>query len=315
MRRLRQNDALRTLVRETTVTPKDLIAPLFTVSGKGIKNPITSLPGQFQFSADCIAEEANQLQRLGIPAVLLFGIPAHKDEKGSSALAADGVVQQATAAIKKNVNDLLVIADLCFCEYTSHGHCGVLKDNDVDNDATLRELQKQAVSLAKAGVDIIAPSGMMDGCVHAVRQALDENGFHSLSILSYSAKFASAYYGPFREAVDSSPSFGDRCSYQMDPANAREALREIELDIAEGADIVMVKPALPYLDIITRARERFDVPLAAYNVSGEYAMVKAAAEKGLIDGDRVMRETLLSIKRAGADMIISYFAKEFAQRV
>jgi len=270
------------------------------------------MPGQFHFSADTAAGEAQELLTHGINAVLLFGIPPVKDEKGESSCDEHGVVQEAIRAIKKVAPDIVVIADLCFCEYTSHGHCGVLVHGDVHNDLTLIETKKQAVSLAQAGADIIAPSGMMDGMVASIRQALDAKNMPHVAILSYSAKYASAYYGPFREAAQSAPSFGDRRTYQMNPANSDEAMREIEEDIKEGADIVMVKPALAYLDIIRRAKDRFAMPLAAYNVSGEYAMIKAAAEKKLIDGERVMMETLLSIKRAGADMIITYFAKEAA---
>jgi porphobilinogen synthase len=312
MRRLRQTETLRALVRETRLSPDDFIAPLFVVPGKGVRKHIPSLAGQHHLSPDTAAEEAFDCQKNGIRAALLFGLPPAKDDVGAVSYDDNGVVQQAIRNIKKDVGGLAVIADLCFCEYTSHGHCGVIKNNDVDNDATLEHTAKQAVSLARAGADIIAPSGMMDGMVRTIRAALDADGFSHVSILSYAAKFASAYYGPFRDAVDSTPTFGDRRTYQMDPANTREALREVALDIEEGADMVMVKPALAYLDIISKVRERYDVPLAAYNVSGEYAMIKTAAEKGLIDGERVMLETLLSIKRAGADMIITYFAKEAA---
>jgi porphobilinogen synthase len=312
LRRLRRTKELRAMVRETRITVDDFIAPLFVVPGRGVKKAIVSLPDQFHFSVDSVVEEAQELKALGINAVLLFGIPPKKDEKGEVSCAEDGVVQEAVRGIKKNVPGLIVVTDLCFCEYTTHGHCGVIVDGDVHNDLTLIETKKQAISLAQAGADVIAPSGMMDGAVACIREGLDARNFHNVAIMSYSAKFASSYYGPFREAVDSAPAFGDRRTYQMDPANAREAIREIEADIAEGADIVMVKPALPYLDIIQRAKERFPVPLAAYNVSGEYAMIKAAAEKKVIDGQRVMLETLQSIKRAGADMIITYFAKEAA---
>jgi porphobilinogen synthase len=288
---------------------------LFIVPGKGVKKPISSLSGQYHFSADTVVDEAGELEHLGIKAVLLFGLPPAKDDIGAVSCDEHGVVQEAIRAIKKRSTNLEVIADLCFCEYTSHGHCGVVVNGDVDNDLTLAQTATQAVSLAKAGADIIAPSGMMDGMVSIIRRSLDESGLSNVAIMSYAAKFASAYYGPFREAAQSAPAFGDRRTYQMDPANSNEALREIESDIAEGADIVMVKPALPYLDIIARAKERFLVPLAAYNVSGEYAMIKAAAAQGLIDEARVMMETLLAIKRAGADMIISYFSKEAARKL
>lgn len=309
-RRLRRSDSLRRMVRETTLAPSDFIAPLFIAPGSGVRKPISSLPGQYHLSADTAVEEAYQLHKLGVPAVLLFGLPPFKDEVGSSSHRDDGVVQAAIRGLKKDIPALSVIADLCFCEYTSHGHCGVVVDGDVDNDLTLVETAKQTLSLAHAGVDVIAPSGMMDGVVAAIRSTLDENAFQNVVIMGYSAKFASGYYGPFRDAVESAPSFGDRRTYQMDPANGDEALREVEADIAEGADIVMVKPALAYLDIIRRVKDRFAVPLAAYNVSGEYAMIKAAAAQNLIDHDRVMLETLCAIRRAGADMIISYFAKE-----
>ena len=311
-RRLRQNAAIRALVRETKLGVEDLIAPLFVVPGRGVKKPISSLVGQFHFSADTVVEEAHALRQLGINAVLLFGIPPEKDEIGACSYDDDGVVQQALRGIKREVPGLSLIADLCFCEYTSHGHCGVVVNEDVDNDLTLIETGKQALSLANAGADIIAPSGMMDGVVGTIRDSLDEANLKNTMIMSYSAKYASAYYGPFREAVDSTPSFGDRRTYQMDPANSHEAMREIDLDIQEGADIVMVKPALAYLDVIYRAKELFPVPLAAYNVSGEFAMIRAAAKAGLIDEQRIIHETLTSIKRAGADMIITYFAKEIA---
>lgn len=309
-RRLRQNQAIRALVRETTLHPDDFIAPLFIVPGKGVRKPISSLEGHCHLSAECAAEEAAGLAELGVRAVLLFGLPEHKDDRGAVSYDDHGVVQEAARAIKRAVPQMLVIADLCFCEYTTHGHCGVIVDGDVDNDLTLQETERQAVSLAKAGADVIAPSGMMDGMVTAIRRALDANGMQQKVIMAYSAKYASGYYGPFREAADSAPAFGDRRTYQMDPANGAEAMREIASDIAEGADIIMVKPALPYLDIIARAKERFGYPLAAYNVSGEFAMIKAAAARGLIDGPRVMLESLHSIKRAGADMIITYFARE-----
>jgi porphobilinogen synthase len=312
-RRLRKSEEIRALVRETHVLPSDFVAPLFIVPGNGIKTEIESLPGQFHLSKDQAVEEVLQLKNLGVPAVLLFGIPSSKDALGRVSCEEHGVVQEAAREIKKNVPGTLVITDLCFCEYTSHGHCGVIKDGDVDNDLTLIETARQALSLAQAGADIIAPSGMMDGMVSCIRGALDNQGFSQVSIMSYAAKYASAYYGPFRSAVDSTPAFGDRRTYQMDPANSDEALREISADIEEGADIVMVKPALPYLDIIRRARESFAVPIAAYNVSGEYAMIKAAGERGVIDEVKVMLETLCSIKRAGAKIIITYFAKEAAR--
>lgn len=313
MRRLRQSDSVRALVRETVLQRNDLIAPLFVVPGSGVKRAITSLPGQYHFSVDMLCEEVLSLKNAGIKAALLFGIPPVKDDRGVVSYDDQGIVQRAITAIKRDVPEITVIADLCFCEYTTHGHCGVIENNEVDNDLTLEETRKQATSLAKAGADCIAPSGMMDGMVGTIRNALDQAGFRQTLIMSYSAKYASAFYGPFREAVDSAPAFGDRRTYQMDPANSQEALREVELDIAEGADIVMVKPALSYLDIISRVKSKFQVPLAAYNVSGEYAMVKTAAEKGLIDGERIMLEMLTSIKRAGADLIITYFAKEVSR--
>ncbi len=287
--------------------------PIFLVPGSGIKKEITSLPGLFHLSVDKAVEEAKLIRDLGIPSVLLFAIPESKDPLGSSASRDNGVVQQAVRAIKEQVPHLSICTDLCFCEYTSHGHCGIIHNNDVDNDSTLKIIADQTLSHARAGADIIAPSGMMDGVVDAMRTALDGKGFSSTVIMSYAAKFSSAFYGPFREAVQSAPEFGDRRSYQMDPANGHEALREVEIDIQEGADIVMVKPALAYLDVIHAVKERFQIPTAAYNVSGEYAMVKAAAAKNWIDGQRVMLESLLSIKRAGADIIITYFAKEFAE--
>jgi porphobilinogen synthase len=314
-RRLRQNAAMRSLVRETSLSVNDFIAPLFVVTGSGVKEPIDSLDGQFRFSPDQLVEEVFGLKKLGIKSVLLFGLPDKKDDCGAVSYQEDGVVQQAIQAIKKDIKDVVVMADLCFCEYTTHGHCGVLVDGEVDNDLTLIETARQAVSLARAGADVIAPSGMMDGMVGTIRGALDEVGHKNTVILSYAAKYASAFYGPFRDAVKSSPSFGDRQSYQMDPANSDEALREVALDIEEGADIVMVKPALAYLDIIARVKDQFSIPLAAYSVSGEYAMIKAAAKQNLIDENRVVLETLCSIKRAGADMIISYFAKDVAKQL
>jgi porphobilinogen synthase len=303
------------MVRETALSVNDFIYPLFVRAGTGLKKPIASMTDCFHVSPDLIAEEAAEVADFGIPAVLLFGLPAHKDEKGSEAWAEDGVVQEAIRQIKKRTPDLLIVTDVCLCEYTSTGHCGVIKDGKVENDATLELLAKMALSHAQAGADIVAPSDMMDGRVRVIRQALECNGFDNVAILSYAAKFASAFYGPFRDAAESAPAFGDRKSYQMDPANAREALREIELDLAEGADMVMVKPALSYLDVIHRARDRFDCPLAAYNVSGEYMMLNAAADAGLIDRDACMMEVLTSIKRAGADIILTYFAKKAAQKL
>lgn len=313
LRRLRGNSIVRELVRETELKVSDFIAPLFVVPGKQIISQIKSLPGQFRWSVDTGVEHTKKLAAFGVKAVLLFGIPEEKDEIGSGSWKENGIVQTAIRAIKKEVPEVVVITDLCFCEYTSHGHCGIVTDGKLDNDKTLDSIVKQTLSHAHAGADMIAPSGMIDGSVRVMRQALDESSFKDLPIMSYSAKFASSFYGPFREAVQSAPSFGDRNSYQIDPANIQEALREVESDINEGADIVMVKPALPYLDVIHAVKEKFGVPLAAYNVSGEYAMIKAAAEKGWIDGQRAMEESLLSIKRAGADLIISYFAEEFAQ--
>ena len=313
LRRLRNSETMRDMMRETMVTPKDLIYPLFVIYGKDVKNPISSMPGQFQMSVDNIVKECKELKSLGVPAVILFGIPEHKDAEGTSSVDPNGPVQEAIKAIKDNVPGLMVITDVCMCEYTSHGHCGIIVNKDVDNDLTLTALAKEAVSHAQCGADMIAPSDMMDGRVHEIRKALDENGFGAIPIMSYAAKFASAYYGPFREAAESVPEFGDRRTYQMDPANSDEAMREVALDIEEGADIVMVKPALPYLDIIRRVRTEFDYPVAAYNVSGEFSMIKAAEERGWIDGERVMMETLLSIKRAGADLILTYFAKDAAK--
>jgi porphobilinogen synthase len=309
--------ALRELVRETELTPGDMILPLFVRHGQGVRREIASMPGQYQLSPDTLVEVAGQAWELGIRAVILFGIPARKDEVGSEALDTEGIIPQAIRTLKRALPDLLVITDECFCEYTSHGHCGVLSEQtgrlDVDNDRTLEMLGRQCVVHAQAGADIVAPSGMMDGMVAAIRQALDAAGFSHIPILSYAAKYASAFYGPFREAAESPPQFGDRSTYQMDPANSDEALREIALDLAEGADLVMVKPALAYLDIIRRAKERFAVPLAAYNVSGEYAMVKAAAARGWLDERRVVLEILTAIKRAGADLILTYHALDAAR--
>jgi porphobilinogen synthase len=310
LRRLRRTEALRELVRETRLAPQDFVYPLFVRHGTGVREEIPSMPGQYHLSLDRLAAEAEELRSLGIPAVLLFGLPAVKDEVGSEAYADDGIVQEAVRALKTAAPDLAVITDVCLCEYTSHGHCGLVADGRVDNDATLELLARTAVSHARAGADIVAPSAMMDGQVAAIRAALDEANFGDVAILSYAAKYASAFYGPFREAAESAPQFGDRRDYQMDPPNAREALREMAADIAEGADMVMVKPALAYLDVLAQARRRFDIPLAAYNVSGEYAMVKAAAAQGWLDGQAVALEMLTSIKRAGADVMITYFAKD-----
>jgi len=312
-RRLRRTPALRRMVRETTLSPDNFIYPLFVCPGKGVRREIASLPGQFHFSVDEVVREAEQVAKLGIPSVILFGLPEKKDEVGSEAWHPEGVVQRALKAIKKAVPELVLAVDACFCEYTTHGHCGVVAEGNIDNDATLDNLGRAALSYARAGADLVAPSGMMDGFVGFLRDSLDEDGFEKVGLLAYSAKFASGYYGPFRTAVDSTPAFGDRAGYQMDPANVREAMRELALDVEEGADIVMVKPALAYLDVIAEARSEFDVPIAAYNVSGEYAMLKAAAEKGWIDYDRVMMETLTSIRRAGADIILTYHAKEAAR--
>jgi len=315
LRRLRRNETLRRLVRETRLAVDDLIYPLFTVPGVSVRTPVPSMPGVFQLSVDELVQEALEAKAVGIPALLLFGIPEAKDEVGSGAYAPDGIVQRAVQEVKSRVSDLLVITDVCLCEYTSHGHCGVLQGGEVENDATLELLARTALSHARAGADVVAPSDMMDGRVAAIRDALDENGFSQLPIMAYAAKYASGFYGPFRDAAQSTPQFGDRRSHQMDPANSDEALREIRLDIEEGADIVMVKPALAYLDVITRARLEFDLPLAAYSVSGEYAMIKAAAERGWLDEPRIMMEVLIAIKRAGADMIITYYAKDAARAV
>jgi porphobilinogen synthase len=312
-RRLRRTDALRRMVRELVLTADDFVYPLFVVPGQGVKKPIGSLPGQTQVSVDISVAEAQECEALGIPAVILFGVPDQKDDVGSGAWDDDGLVQRATRAIKHACPGLTVILDTCFDEYTSHGHCGVVKNGDVDNDATLENLARAAVSQAKAGADLVAPSGMMDGFVATVRGALDDAGFSETGILAYSVKYASCFYGPFREAAGTASDFGHRKGYQMDPVNAREALTELALDVAEGADLVMVKPALAYLDIIHRVREATSLPVAAYNVSGEYAMLKAAAERGWIDHDRAVLETLSSIKRAGADIILTYHAKEAAR--
>jgi porphobilinogen synthase len=313
MRRLRARESLRRLVRETRLEPSQLILPLFVCPGKGVRREIAAMPGNYQLSVDELVKECAEAHRLGLGGVILFGIPESKDELASGAYAEDGIVQRAVRAIKRELPELVVITDVCNCEYTSHGHCGKVVNGEVDNDATLEWLAATAVSHARAGADIVAPSDMMDGRVAAIRRALDAAGFTNTPILSYAAKYASVFYGPFREAAESAPRFGDRRSYQMDPPNAREAMREIELDIEEGADIVMVKPALPYLDIIRMARERFDVPLAAYQVSGEFSMIVAAARNGWIDGERAMMETLIAIRRAGADLILTYFAKDAAR--
>jgi porphobilinogen synthase len=312
-RRLRRTERLRAMVRETTLTPASLIYPLFVTPGSGVRREIPSLPGCYHLSVDQVVREAEVVEKLGIGGVILFGLPAAKDPVGSEGYADDGVVQQAIGAIRGVCKELLVVTDVCLCEYTSHGHCGVVEQGEVQNDPSLELLSKMAVSHAKAGAHVVAPSDMMDGRVGAIRDALDAAGFAGLPILSYAAKYASAFYGPFREAADSAPQFGDRRGYQMDPGNVREALREVRLDVEEGADIVMVKPALPYLDVIRAVKESVDRPVAAYNVSGEYAMVKAAAAKGWVDEERMMREILTSIRRAGADVILTYHAKDFAR--
>jgi len=311
-RRLRSSETIRRMVRETTLSPDNFIYPLFVTHGKGVKKEIGSMPGNYQQSIDNLVKDCEETYSLGIPAVILFGIPEHKDELGSEAYSDRGIVQNAIKAIKDKTPDLVVITDVCLCEYTSHGHCGVIRNGEVHNDETLALLAKEALSHAMAGADMVAPSDMMDGRVGAIREALDEGGYENIPIMAYSAKYASGFYGPFREAAESTPQFGDRRSYQMDPPNSREALREVALDIEEGADIVMVKPALSYLDIITQVKQEFDLPVAAYNVSGEFSMVKAAAKLGWIDGDRVMMEILMSMRRAGADMILTYHAKEAA---
>ena len=312
-RRLRKSENIRRLVRETKLSIDDLIYPLFIEEGTDIETEIVSMPGIKRFSLDRISTELDEVVSLNIPAVLLFGIPAEKDDEGTETWNENGIIQQAVRFIKKNYPSLYVITDVCFCEYTSHGHCGIIHENDVENDATLVNIAKQAISHAQAGADMIAPSGMMDGTVAMVRESLDNTGFVDLPIMAYSVKYSSSYYGPFRDAADSAPSFGDRKTYQMDPANRDEAMREATFDDEEGADILMVKPALSYLDIVRDLKNNFDRPIACYNVSGEYAMIKAAAEKGWIDGEKVMMESLLSMKRAGADIIITYFAKEVAR--
>jgi len=312
-RRLRANETIRRMVRETTLSPDNFIYPMFVTHGKGVKKEISSMPGNYQQSIDNLVKDCEEVHGLGIPAVILFGIPEHKDELGTEAYSDEGIVQHAIKAIKNKLPELLVITDVCMCEYTSHGHCGVIRNGEVQNDETLELLAKEALSHAKAGADMVAPSDMMDGRVAAIRDILDDEGFESIPIMAYAAKYASGFYGPFREAAESTPQFGDRRSYQMDPSNSREAMREVALDIEEGADIVMVKPALSYLDIISQVKQEFELPVAAYNVSGEFSMVKAAATMGWIDGERVMMEILTSIKRAGADMILTYHAKEAAR--
>ena len=313
LRRLRRTEALRSLVRETRLHPAQFILPLFVCPGEGVRREIGAMPGNYQMSIDQLVGECAEVQSLGIGGVILFGLPESKDDMATGAYDENGIVQRAIRAIRKETPKLLVVTDVCNCEYTSHGHCGYVKDGDVDNDTTLQWLAKSALSHARAGADMVAPSDMMDGRVWAIRQALDANGFDKTPILAYAAKFASVFYGPFREAAESAPQFGDRRSYQMDPANGREAMREIELDIEEGADMIMVKPAMPYLDLISQARQRFDVPIAAYQVSGEYSMIVAAARNGWIDHDRAMMESLTSIARAGAGVILTYFAKPAAR--
>ena len=312
-RRLRYNPIVRDMVRETVLSKNDLIYPLFVVPGEKVKNPVKSMPGVFQHSIDTLVDECKEVRDLGIPAIILFGIPEHKDEQGSEAYDPNGIVQKAIRAIKKDVNDLVIITDVCLCEYTSHGHCGLLDGEEILNDETLTLLAKEAVSHVEAGADMVAPSDMMDGRVFAIRRALDYKGFTKIPIMSYAAKYSSGYYGPFRDAAESTPAFGDRRSHQMDIGNISEALREVEADIEEGADIVMVKPAGPYLDVIRKVKEKFGMPTAAYQVSGEYSMIKAAGANDWIDEERVMIESLTSIKRAGADMILTYFAKDAAK--
>jgi porphobilinogen synthase len=312
-RRMRQNDSFRRMIRETVLTVDNLILPLFTIGGKNIRNPIASMPGHFQLSIDNLVKTAREAHELGIPAVILFGVPDRKDPLATSAYADDGIVQRAARTLKNALPDLAVITDVCLCQYTDHGHCGCVEDGCIDNDASLDLIARTALSHVKAGADMVAPSDMMDGRVAEIREALDENNFSHVPIMAYSAKYCSAYYGPFRAAADSAPKFGDRRTYQMDPANALEAIREVTLDVEEGADIIMVKPALAYLDIIQRVRQEFDLPVAAYNVSGEFSMIKAAEQMGWLDGPRVMMETLTAIKRAGADMILTYFAVEAAK--
>ncbi len=314
-RRLRKTSTIRRMVKETIIRADDLIYPVFVKHGKGEREPISSMVGHHRLSVDELVKEAAEVSSLGIPAVILFGLPKKKDELGSEAYARDGIVQQAVAAIKERVPELAVLTDVCLCEYTDHGHCGIIKDGQVDNDTTVEILSRVALSHAEAGADFVAPSDMMDGRVKAIRDTLERDGFKDTGILAYAVKYASSFYGPFREAADCEPQFGDRAGYQMDPANAREALKEAFIDVEEGADIIMIKPALPYLDIIHQVRTHIDLPIAAYNVSGEYAMVKAADQKGWIEGEKVMMEMLLSIKRAGADLILTYFAKEVAKLI
>jgi porphobilinogen synthase len=313
LRRMRTSEMLRSMVRETHLSPSDFIYPLFVVHGRGTKNEIPSMPGVFHFSTDRLAAEAREIAALGIPSVILFGLPASKDAVGSENFAADGIVQQAIKAIKDAVPELVVITDVCMCEYTDHGHCGIVHNGQIINDETLEVLQKVVISHARVGADVVAPSGMMDGMIKAIREALDSENYHDVSVLSYAVKYASSFYGPFRDAAQSPPQFGDRHSYQMDPANVREAMREARLDVEEGADMLMVKPALAYLDVVRRVRDTFDLPLAAYNVSGEYSMVKAAAANGWIDECKIVLETLMGIKRAGADVILTYHAKDAAR--
>jgi porphobilinogen synthase len=315
MRRLRKSEKLRGMVRETRLHRDDLVLPCFVVEGSGVREPVASMPGVHRHSVDQLVLEAKAVADVGVPAVILFGIPARKDARGSGADASDGVVQRAVAALKRQVPELVVITDVCLCEYTDHGHCGIVEGAHVVNDASVERLAAAALSHARAGADIVAPSDMMDGRVGAIRSTLDAHGFEDVAILAYAAKFASAYYGPFREAAESTPAFGDRRSYQMDPPNRREALREMRLDLEEGADVLMVKPALPYLDVLVEARRTFDVPLAAFHVSGEYAMIQAAAERGWLDGERAMQEALVAIKRAGADWILTYAARQIAERL
>ena len=315
LRRLRRTEALRRFVAETRLTVQNLVYPLFVVPGEGVRKEISSMPGVFNLSVDELVKECREVKELGLPAVILFGIPEAKDEAGSGAYAEDGIVQRAARALKKEVPELLVITDVCLCEYTSHGHCGKVEKGEIVNDPSLELLAKTALSQARAGADMVAPSDMMDGRVAAIRQALDVNGFSHIPILSYAAKYASVFYGPFRDAAQSTPQFGDRRSHQMDPANADEALREVALDIEEGADIIMIKPALPYLDVIRRVRERFNVPVAAYQVSGEYSMIQAAARLGWLDRERAMMETVTAIQRAGAQIILTYFAKDLARKL
>lgn len=315
MRRLRRTETLRRMSVETRLSRDNLVLPLFVVEGSGVREPVASMPGVLRFSVDQVVDEAKRVSDLGVPAVILFGIPENKDPVGTGADAANGIVQRAVSAIKRSVPDLCVMTDVCLCEYTDHGHCGIIEGEEVLNDPSVERLASTALSHARAGADIVAPSDMMDGRVAAIRTALDANGFEEIAIVAYAAKFASAFYGPFRDAAESTPQFGDRRSYQMDPPNRREALREMRLDLEEGADVLMVKPAMPYLDILADARREFDVPLAAYQVSGEYAMIHAAAQNGWIDGERAMEEALISIKRAGADWILTYAAADMAARL